>query len=99
MNKNEPFPHKKLLIFSGICWSIALLSFYVMGLLLKLAITWEYTVLGFLVIVVPLATHLYMWGRFCEWKNIRILPSILKGSAILYVIAVAVGFFIYLLQQ
>ena len=74
MNKNEPFPHKKLLIFSGICWSIALLSFYVMGLLLKLAITWEYTVLGFLVIVVPLATHLWKILRMEKHTDFAVYP-------------------------
>ena len=96
--KNEPFPYKALLIFSGVCWSVSILFFYILGSTLKIVDTFEYNIYGFLIIIVPFATHLYLWGKFCEWKKIQVLPYILKILAILYVIGVIVGVFVYLFQ-
>ena len=96
---NEIFPHKTLLIFSGACCGIALIFLYVLGNALKLIGISEYNIYSFLISIVPLAKHIYLWGNFCEWKNIRVWPLILKGIAILYAIAVIICFFGYLVQK
>lgn len=96
---NEQFPQKTLLIFSGVFWLAVVVFEYIMAFTLKIWTTWECHVFICLAMAVPFTTNLYLLGKFCEWKNIRILPIMLKIVANLFALMAVVAFIVYLIQK
>ena len=97
--QNEVFPHKTLLIFSGVCLGISVIFLVIMGSVLNILHTMDFYACGFLIIIVPLATHINLWAKFCIWKNFRVLPVILRVVEILSEIGVITNFVVYLVQK
>ena len=98
MNKNrkEQFLYKSLLIFSGICLGASLLFLYFLGLKSKILKTEEFNVFSFLIILVPLVTHIYLWGKFCEYQKLKVLSIVLRLLAVLSGVIIVVMTIAYL---
>ncbi len=96
-NKREnKFVYKSLLIFTGICTLVSALFLGLLGYTINILEQDAFGMYGGLIISVPFAVHIYCWGLFCEWKNIKILPIVLKVLAIIWTIVLGISYILFL---
>ncbi len=96
---NESFPYKTLLIFSGLFWCWSGLCMSLIGKLLNIFATLEYNTFTFFTIAIPFLVHIYLWGKFCEWKKARVLSMLFKYATILVALAIPIVMIAYVVQK
>ena len=96
--QKSPFIYKQLLIFSGICVVSTMIFLAALGEVLKISKTDAYNILGILSFDVPLVTHLFLWGKFFEWKEIKLGSIVFKFFSIVVAIIPVILLIVWLIS-